>query len=144
MHAASPLAIERGQFAQRNQVLWDALTEWTITRLWLLETVCPPPAVISDDALHERIAKTLLTPAPWHASLVVDDCANDADLIVVRHVRHAGKERLPGIVRHERLTSATVATPTGRGIGPSDAFLDTWSLLLVATIERSSSIGSPS
>lgn len=52
------LALKDGNFVVESRILWDSLLEWTVTRLWLLETVVPPASVVDDDAMLKRIATT--------------------------------------------------------------------------------------
>jgi hypothetical protein len=52
------LALSKGNFQVGDRILWDSLIEWTVTRLWLLETVVPPESVINNTATLDKIAKT--------------------------------------------------------------------------------------
>ena len=52
------LALRVAKFTVDEHVLWNSLVEWTITRLWLLETVLPPKTVEENKELLMRIAET--------------------------------------------------------------------------------------
>jgi hypothetical protein len=45
-----------GNFLANSRALWNGILEFTITRLFLLEAVTPPPEMVRDDAMLKRVA----------------------------------------------------------------------------------------